>query len=112
MFFHNDNKRDSPDLGVMESCFKTVSHAFEIAMLFSDSQRLFRSIPESQEIYIPMKLRYRQTSEKEVFVDFQSANKEYNTDQSNMIVRHIKRLTSKRHRIAILIPLLPMMKTV
>lgn len=41
-FFHPDKNLESPDPSLLESCFKTISQAFKISKLFSDSQRLFR----------------------------------------------------------------------
>lgn len=83
MLFHPDKNRESPDPGLMKSCFKTFPHALESANIFSDSERLFRSIPVSEEVNIPTELRHYRRRADETVADFESAQKEYYTGLSN-----------------------------
>lgn len=82
MLFNPDKNRGSLDPGLMEPSFETVSHTFENAKLFSDSQRRICSIPASNEISIPTELRYYYCPADEGVADFQGTHKEYNSDQS------------------------------
>lgn len=87
--FYPDKNRDLPDTGLVESCFKTVSHDFKIAWLFSNSESLFHSLTAIKDINIPNEQGYYRRTADEVRVDFDSAHKEWSTEQKYYHLRRI-----------------------